>query len=144
MYLDWLICHINLIFSLCFSLLSLRTVQDYQMWSFGHSSAASLIISHSGVKNTNGSHISKVIGTNQQEFHLTLLINFSSLSQHKKKSFLDDAECELNCRPVNQKYFARLKEYTVDGTHCTKVLNPPKNNVSYEQSVCVEGKCRVS
>lgn len=61
---------------------------------------------------------------------------------------IDDAECELNCRPINQKYFARLREYAVDGTHCSKVHLPPKssngNETSYEKSVCVEGKCKVS
>lgn len=61
-----------------------------------------------------------------------------------ENNFLDDAECELNCRPVNQKYFARLREHAVDGTLCSKVSNPPKNNVSFERSVCVEGKCKVS
>ncbi|CRK93989.1 CLUMA_CG007515, isoform A [Clunio marinus] len=55
----------------------------------------------------------------------------------------DDAECELNCRPVNQKYFARLREYAIDGTNCSKVHNPPKSNVAYERSVCVEGKCKL-
>lgn len=57
---------------------------------------------------------------------------------------LDDAECELNCRPVNQKYFARLREYAVDGTTCYKIHNPPKgSNISSERAVCVEGKCKV-
>jgi hypothetical protein len=57
---------------------------------------------------------------------------------------VDDAECELNCRPVNQKYFARLRETAVDGTHCLKIHNPPKNNASFDRGVCVEGKCKVS
>lgn len=57
--------------------------------------------------------------------------------------FTDDAECELNCRPVNQKYFARLREYAVDGTRCEKIQNQPKNNITYEHGVCVEGKCKV-
>lgn len=59
--------------------------------------------------------------------------------------FLDDAECELNCRPINQKYFAKLKEYAVDGTHCTNLHDKPKNHSnSTTKAVCVEGKCRVS
>lgn len=52
---------------------------------------------------------------------------------------LEDAECELNCRPKNQKYFARLGT-VIDGTLCTKVS---KNQIKYEYAVCVEGKCKV-
>ena len=51
----------------------------------------------------------------------------------------EDAECELNCRPKNQKYFARLGT-VIDGTLCTKVS---KNQIKHEYAVCVEGKCKV-
>lgn len=57
---------------------------------------------------------------------------------------LDDAECELNCRPINQKYFAKLKEYAVDGTYCTNIHEKPKSHSNSSKAVCVEGKCRVS
>lgn len=132
-HLDGLNCRINLIsppLPMSFS----RIVHS-QMQTFEHSSAESLISSRSEGRRTSGSHTSKVMKrTPVPEV-------FNWLFRHV---VLDDAECELNCRPVNQKYFARLKEYAVDGTHCTKVHNPPKNSVGSERSVCVEGKCKVS
>lgn len=54
---------------------------------------------------------------------------------------LDDAECELNCRPVNRKYFAKLREYAVDGTSCNSTDGPTRNS---SKAVCVEGKCKVT
>lgn len=86
-------------------------------------------------KLTSGSHISKV----GRDFPHQLL-EFSVYDGN----FVEEAECELNCRPINQKYFARLREHAVDGTPCLKVHNPPKNNSSFDRSMCVEGKCKVS
>jgi hypothetical protein len=100
------------------------------------SSAANLTSSLSEVKRTSGSHTSKV---RERVSSSSARICLKALS-----ILVDDAECDLNCRPVNQKYFARLREYAVDGTHCLKILNPPKNNASFDRGVCVEGKCKVS
>lgn len=104
--------------------------------TFARSSAESLMSSRSEGRRTSGSHTSKVM---KRTFTLPEVFNWLF-----RFAVLDDAECELNCRPVNQKYFARLKEYAVDGTHCTKVHNPPKSGGGVERSVCVEGKCKVS
>ncbi|TMW41616.1 hypothetical protein DOY81_013304, partial [Sarcophaga bullata] len=32
----------------------------------------------------------------------------------------DDAECELNCKPLGMKYFATLNATVIDGTPCEK------------------------
>ena len=58
-------------------------------------------------------------------------------------SSTDEAECELNCRPVNQRYFARLKEYVIDGTTCTKPHITPKNSSLVMKNICVDGICKV-
>lgn len=88
----------------------------------------------------NGSHMWKVIYYNKcKQINVTLLFFILFWIY-----ILDDAECELNCRPINQKYFAKLKEYAVDGTHCTNIHEKPKNHSNSSKAVCVEGKCRVS
>ncbi|KAG5675697.1 hypothetical protein PVAND_005581 [Polypedilum vanderplanki] len=52
----------------------------------------------------------------------------------------EDSECELNCKPIDQKYFAKLKDFVIDGTPCKKVKN--NANISFDKAVCVEGKCK--
>ncbi|XP_070496473.1 thrombospondin type-1 domain-containing protein 4 isoform X2 [Chironomus tepperi] len=55
----------------------------------------------------------------------------------------DGAECELNCKPINQKYFARLKERVIDGTECN-ILKQDLNKLdNIYKSVCIEGSCKV-
>ncbi|CAG9799230.1 unnamed protein product [Chironomus riparius] len=55
----------------------------------------------------------------------------------------DGAECELNCKPFNQKYYARLKERVIDGTECN-ILQFDQNKLeNYDKAVCIEGLCKV-
>lgn len=57
---------------------------------------------------------------------------------------LDGAECELNCKPLNQKYFARLKERVIDGTECKIPQHNWNKLENFEKAVCIEGSCKVS
>ena len=57
---------------------------------------------------------------------------------------LDGAECELNCKPFNQKYYARLNERVIDGTECN-ILQYDRNKLeNVDKAVCIEGLCKVS
>ena len=58
-------------------------------------------------------------------------------------NLLDGAECELNCKPVNQKYFARLKEYVIDGTECNIPQHNQNKMENFDRAVCIEGVCKV-
>jgi hypothetical protein len=53
----------------------------------------------------------------------------------------EDAECELNCKPADQKYFAKLKDFVTDGTECSRVNN--NASIPFDKAVCVKGKCKV-
>lgn len=59
--------------------------------------------------------------------------------------FLDDAECELNCKPVGLSYFATLNDRVIDGTSCFKpseYLKLRRNHAG--KAICVDGICKVS
>lgn len=73
-----------------------------------------------------------------RKFFIYLLANLIEITN----LFVDDAECELNCKPVGMRYFATLKEKVIDGTICTRPLLYFKRNV--ESAVCVDGICKVS
>lgn len=54
----------------------------------------------------------------------------------------EDAECELNCKPIGMKYFATLNKTVVDGTSC----NTPSEYFRRRdnaKAICVEGICKV-
>ncbi|KAI9577970.1 hypothetical protein GQX74_014114 [Glossina fuscipes] len=55
----------------------------------------------------------------------------------------DDAECELNCKPVGMKYFATLNDTVIDGTMCYRPAEYYRYNYQ-EGAVCVNGICKVS
>lgn len=57
--------------------------------------------------------------------------------------FLDDAECELNCKPINMNYFATLNDRVIDGTSCSYPSDHLKRN-NTGRAICVEGICKVS
>ncbi|KAL9914968.1 thrombospondin type-1 domain-containing protein 4-like [Glossina fuscipes fuscipes] len=55
----------------------------------------------------------------------------------------DDAECELNCKPIGMKYFATLNNTVIDGTMCFRPAEYYRYNYQ-EGAVCVNGICKVS
>lgn len=55
---------------------------------------------------------------------------------------LDEAECELNCKPIDMNYFAPLKDRVADGTSCFSPIDFVKQNRS-GRAMCVEGVCKV-
>lgn len=56
---------------------------------------------------------------------------------------IDDAECELNCKPVGMKYFATLNTTVIDGTMCYHPAEYYRYNYQ-EGAICVNGICKVS
>lgn len=56
--------------------------------------------------------------------------------------FSDEAECELNCKPIGMEYFATLEDRVVDGTSCYSPVDFVKRNTS-GRALCVEGICKV-
>lgn len=71
----------------------------------------------------------------------------------------DDAECELNCKPIGLEYFALLDERVVDGTACKHPVNELRHNrqrrgggggttapleAQSRRAMCVHGVCKVS
>lgn len=68
-----------------------------------------------------------------------------SIQPYKCLLFLDDAECELNCKPVGLNYFATLNDRVKDGTSCFKpseFLKLRRNHAG--KAICVDGICKVS
>lgn len=57
--------------------------------------------------------------------------------------FLDDAECELNCKPLGMKYFATLNSTVIDGTPCEKPAEYYRSNYK-GRAMCIDGICKVS
>ncbi|KXJ70926.1 hypothetical protein RP20_CCG022021 [Aedes albopictus] len=55
----------------------------------------------------------------------------------------DDAECELNCKPIGMRYFATLNKTVIDGTPCSKPTEYFRRNNS-GRGICVDGICKVS
>ncbi|KFB40992.1 AGAP010001-PA-like protein [Anopheles sinensis] len=56
----------------------------------------------------------------------------------------EDAECELNCKPIGMRYFATLNKTVIDGTPCIKPTEYFRNNEStVGRGICVEGVCKV-
>lgn len=77
----------------------------------------------------------------------------------------DDAECELNCKPIGMEYFATLDDRVVDGTTCSQPVadvlskrqrrrhgRAPDDNLATtsaspsaaRRAICVDGVCKVS
>lgn len=56
--------------------------------------------------------------------------------------FPEDAECELNCKPIGMRYFATLNKTVIDGTPCSKPTEYFRRNNS-GRGICVEGLCKV-
>lgn len=54
----------------------------------------------------------------------------------------DEAECELNCKPIGLNYYAMLNERVIDGTSCIRPIESIR--VKYTgPAKCVEGVCKV-
>uniref|UniRef100_A0A1I8PD91 PLAC domain-containing protein n=1 Tax=Stomoxys calcitrans TaxID=35570 RepID=A0A1I8PD91_STOCA len=53
----------------------------------------------------------------------------------------DDAECELNCKPVGMEYFATLNATVIDGTPCEKPAEYYRSNYR-GRAMCIEGICK--
>ncbi|XP_037825711.1 A disintegrin and metalloproteinase with thrombospondin motifs 6-like, partial [Lucilia sericata] len=53
----------------------------------------------------------------------------------------DDAECELNCKPLGMKYFATLNATVIDGTACEKPAEYYRSNYS-GRAMCIDGICK--
>lgn len=66
-----------------------------------------------------------------------------SLSHRLISSLQDDAECELNCKPMGMSYFATLNDSVIDGTPCQYPVDFVHRNHS-GRAMCVEGVCKVS
>lgn len=56
--------------------------------------------------------------------------------------FSDDAECELNCKPIGMNYFATLNDTVIDGTACYSTVDFARRNIS-GRAMCVDGICKV-
>lgn len=56
---------------------------------------------------------------------------------------LDEAECELNCKPIGMNYFATLRDRVIDGTSCLFPVDFVRQNHS-GRAMCVDGICKVS
>lgn len=56
---------------------------------------------------------------------------------------LDEAECELNCKPIGMNYFALLQDRVIDGTSCLFPVDFVQQNHS-GRAMCVDGICKVS
>lgn len=61
-------------------------------------------------------------------------------------SLSDDAECELNCKPLGMKYFATLNDTVIDGTPCQRPAEYYRSNRSTPlgRAICVDGICKVN
>lgn len=59
------------------------------------------------------------------------------------ESFTDDAECELNCKPIGLNYFATLNNTVIDGTTCYLPVDLTRRNIS-GRAMCVDGICKVT
>uniref|UniRef100_A0A182NP13 Uncharacterized protein n=1 Tax=Anopheles dirus TaxID=7168 RepID=A0A182NP13_9DIPT len=55
----------------------------------------------------------------------------------------EDAECELNCKPIGMRYFATLNKTVIDGTACSKPTEYFRRNNS-GRGICVEGLCKLT
>ncbi|XP_023159435.1 thrombospondin type-1 domain-containing protein 4 isoform X2 [Ceratitis capitata] len=53
----------------------------------------------------------------------------------------EDAECELNCKPLGMKYFATLNSSVVDGTPCFRPAEYFRSNYR-QRAMCVDGVCK--
>ncbi|XP_053673801.1 thrombospondin type-1 domain-containing protein 4 [Anopheles nili] len=53
----------------------------------------------------------------------------------------EDAECELNCKPIGMRYFATLNKTVTDGTPCSNPTEYFRRNNS-GRGICVEGLCK--
>lgn len=53
----------------------------------------------------------------------------------------DDAECELNCKPLGMKYFATLNNSVIDGTACFRPAEYYRSNY-LGRAICVGGICK--
>lgn len=57
----------------------------------------------------------------------------------------DDAECELNCKPLGMKYFATLNDTVIDGTPCQRPAEYYRSKSTYaSRAMCVDGICKVN
>lgn len=56
--------------------------------------------------------------------------------------FSDDAECELNCKPIGMNYFATLNDVVIDGTTCYSSVDFARRIIS-GRAMCVDGICKV-
>ncbi|KAM8717604.1 hypothetical protein ACLKA7_004322 [Drosophila subpalustris] len=55
----------------------------------------------------------------------------------------DDAECELNCKPLGMKYFATLNDTVIDGTPCQRPAEYYRSKSTYaSRAMCVDGICK--
>lgn len=50
----------------------------------------------------------------------------------------DDAECELNCKPLGMKYFATLNETVIDGTACSRPANVIAKKITAEKQFALK------
>lgn len=57
--------------------------------------------------------------------------------------YTEDAECELNCKPIGMKYYATLNKTVIDGTECTKPFEYFRRKDN-GKAICAEGICKVS
>lgn len=58
------------------------------------------------------------------------------------RSPLDEAECELNCKPIGLNYYATLNERVIDGTNCLRPIESARLKYT-GPAKCVEGVCKV-
>uniref|UniRef100_A0A1B0C086 Uncharacterized protein n=1 Tax=Glossina palpalis gambiensis TaxID=67801 RepID=A0A1B0C086_9MUSC len=81
--------------------------------------------------------------THSNSIDPTQLTFYAKLSYLWLRLITDDAECELNCKPIGMKYFATLNNTLIDGTMCFHPAEYYRYNYQ-EGAVCVNGICKVS
>lgn len=57
-------------------------------------------------------------------------------------NYLDEAECEMNCKPIGMNYFATLGDRVIDGTSCLFPIDFVRQNHT-GRAMCVDGVCKV-
>ncbi|XP_030240028.1 thrombospondin type-1 domain-containing protein 4 isoform X1 [Drosophila navojoa] len=71
-------------------------------------------------------------------------VDFQGRQYNWEPYIKDDAECELNCKPLGMKYFATLNDTVIDGTPCQRSAEYYRSNRSTPlgRAICVDGICK--
>lgn len=112
--------------------------------TFENSSAYNSIVKRSVAKPILGKRISKVRSAfSTFIFHSLIFQSNILLIILNDCTISDDAECELNCKPIGMNYFATMSNTVIDGTTCYTPTDFARRNIS-GRAMCVDGICKVN